>query len=113
MASLTDILTASQNVVRAISNLGTTFLQVQGDKVSNNISAVRQVSSGQGRLVRVSVIDAGSAAGFAYDASSVNDLSAPIMSIPKAVGIIDVNIPTNNGIVIKPGTGQVITVSYS
>ena len=113
MASLTDILTASQNIVRALSNLGTTFLQVQGDKVANGIAAAAQVSTGQGRLARVSVIIAGSVEGEAYDANTLYDTSSPIMVIPNTVGIIDVNIPTNNGIVIKPGTGQVVTISYS
>lgn len=113
MASLTDILTASQNLVRAISALGTTFMQLQGDKAANGISSTTQVSTGQGRLARVSVIAAGSATGMAYDASSTADTSSPIMVIPGNVGIIDVNIPTNNGIVIAPGSGQVITVSYS
>jgi len=113
MASLSDILTASQNIVKALSNLGTTFLQVQGDKVSNGISAATSISSGQGRLARISVISAGSAPGMAYDATSASATTNPICSIPNTVGIVEVNMPTNNGIVIAPGTGQVVTVSYS
>lgn len=113
MSSLTDILTASQNIVRALSNLGTTFLQVQGNQVVNGINATTLVSTGQGRLARISVTTAGTTVGVAYDATATGITTLPIVTIPNTVGVIDVNIPTNNGIVIAPGTGQVITVSYS
>ena len=113
MASLTDILTASQNIVRALSSLGTTFLQVQGNQVVNGISSSTLVVSGQGRLARISVTTAGTTTGTAYDASVVGVVGSPIVTIPNTVGVIDVNIPTNSGIVIVPGTGQVVTVSYS
>ncbi len=113
MASLTDILTTAQNIVRAISAIGTTYLQVQGTLVSNGISAATLVSTGQGRLVRVSVITAGTTVGIAYDANVATANTKPIFTIRNVVGVTDVNIPTNNGIVIAPGTGQVVTVSYS
>ena len=113
MASLTDILTTAQNIVRAISVLGTTYLQVQGNQVRNGISTTTVVSTGQGRLARIVVTTAGSAAGGAYDASVASITTSPIIVIPNTVGVIEVNIPTNNGIVIAPGTGQVVTVSYS
>jgi len=113
MASISDILTSSQNIVRALSNLGTTFLQVQGNQVETGISAATIVSSQQGRLVRISVVTAGSTAGVAYDAIAVGITTSPIATIPNTVGIIDVNLPVDNGIVIAPGTGQVVTVSFS
>jgi orotidine-5'-phosphate decarboxylase len=113
MTSLTDILTTAQNIVRAISNLGTTYLQVQGSLVSNGIAAATLISTGQGRLVRITVITAGTTTGAAYDANLSTATTSPVLTIPNTVGVIDVNIPINNGIVIAPGTGQVVTVSYS
>jgi len=113
MASLSDILSSSQNIVKALSNLGTMFLQVQGNQVDTGISAAKVVSGAQGRLVRIAVVTAGSTSGVAYDAVAIGITSAPIVSIPNTVGIIDVNMPVDSGIVIEPGTGQVVTVSYS
>ena len=113
MSSLTDIFTVSKNIVTAINGLGQVYLSVQGSQVSNAISAATVVSTGQGRLVQVVVLTAGSTTGSAYDATTTTATTAKIVSIPNTVGVINVNIPTNNGIVIAPGTGQVITVSYS
>lgn len=113
MASISDILSSSQNIVKALSNLGTTLLRVQGNQVDTAISAPKVVSSEQGRLVRISVTTAGSAAGIAYDATAVGITTSPVVVIPNTLGIIDVNMPVDNGIVISPGTGQVVTVSYS
>lgn len=113
MASLSDILSSSQNIVRALSNLGTTFLQVQGNKVQTGISAATVVSSQQGRLARISITTAGSTAGVAYDATVTGVTTSPIAAIPNTIGVIDVNLPVDNGIVIAPGTGQVVAVSFS
>lgn len=113
MASLSDILSSSQNIVKALSSLGVVFLQVQGNQVVTGIAAPRVVSATQGRMARISVTTAGTTTGFAYDATSVGVTSSPIAAIPNTVGIIDVNFPVANGIVISPGTGQVVTVSFS
>ena len=113
MASLTDILTTAQNLVRAINDISLTYQLVQGVLVLNNVSAATVVATGQGRLVRISVITAGTTAGTAYDATRAAATTDPILTIPNTVGVIEVNCPTNNGIVILPGTGQVVTVIYS
>jgi len=113
MATITDILSSSQNIVKALSNLGTTFLRVQGYQVETGISAATVVSKRQGRLTRISVVTAGSTSGVAYDAIATGVTTSPLAAIPNTVGIIDVNLPVDNGIVIAPGTGQVVTVSFS
>lgn len=113
MASISDIFSSAQNIVKALSNIGTTFLQVQGNQVETGISAATVVSVRQGRLARISVVTAGSSAGVAYDAIATGITTSPIAAIPNTVGIIDVNLPVDNGIVIAPGTGQVVTVSFS
>lgn len=113
MASLSDILSSAQNIVKALSNLGTTFLQVQGNQVTAGISASAVVSGAQGRLAQISVTTAGTTAGTAYDANATGITTSPVFTIPNTVGVYTINFPVNNGIVIAPGTGQVITVSYS
>ena len=113
MSSLSDMLTAAKNSVTAINTLGQTYLQVSGSKVSTQISVATLLSVGQGRLARVIVTTAGSAAGSIYDASAASATTPKIFVIANTLGVTEVNIPVNNGIVIAPGTGQVVTVSYS
>lgn len=110
---MSDILTAAKNVVTAINQLGQTYLQVQGSKLFSSITAATLVQSGQGRLARVSVVVAGSSAGSIYDASVSTATTNQIWVIPNTVGVTDVNLPVNNGIVVVPGTGQTVVISYS
>jgi len=73
------------------------------------------VKGGLGRVAKVNVIVAGSAAG------SVNDVGIAagavagnqIAVIPNTVGTYDINFPFFNGLVIVPGTGQTVAVSYT
>ena len=113
MSSISDILTAAKNIVTAINGLGQTYLQVSGSRVSRQISAATVVLVGQGRLARVVVTTAGSAAGSIYDASVSTVTTPKIFVIANTLGVTEINIPVENGIVVAPGTGQVVTVSYS
>jgi len=113
MSSISDILTAAKNIVTAINGLGQTYLQVSGSRVSRQISAATVVLVGQGRLARIIVTTAGSAAGSIYDASVSTATTPKIFVIANTLGVTEINIPVENGIVVAPGTGQVVTVSYS
>lgn len=113
MTSLTDILTTSKNIVTALNQLGQTYLQVEGAKLASGITAATLVQTGQGRVARVSVVVAGSAAGAVYDATDASATTNQIAVLPTTVGVIEINLPVNNGIVVAPGTGQTIAISYS
>lgn len=113
MSSISDILTAAKNIVTAINGLGQTYLQVSGSRASRQISAATVVLVGQGRIARVIVTTAGSAAGSIYDASVSTATTPRIFVIANTLGVTEINIPVDNGIVVAPGTGQVVTVSYS
>jgi len=113
MSSLSDILTAAKNIVTAINGLGQTYLQVSGSKVSSEISAAALLMVGQGRIARVIVTTAGSGAGSIYDASISTATSPKVFVIANTLGVTELNIPVDNGIVVAPGSGQVVTVSYS
>ena len=113
MASLSDILTATKNIVTALNQLGQTYLQVQGLNVYSNITTNTVVLSGQGRVVRMSVIVAGSSDGSIYDANVATATTNKLVTIEKTIGVYEVNMPVNNGIVVHPGTGQTISISYS
>ena len=123
MSSLSDILTAAKNIVTAINGLGQTYLQVSGTKVFAQISTPTLVMVGQGRLVRVVVTASGSSAGSIYDAAVSTATSQKVYTIDNTGGggtgsfpglrVVDLGIPVNNGIVVAPGTGQVVTIIYS
>jgi hypothetical protein len=112
-ASLDDILTAIKNGVQAINNWSQTNLQINGFLTASNITTATQVKNGQGRLCYVSVIVAGSTVGKAYDTVGTTSTANVIFTIPNTVGVTFVNLPVSNGLVIVPGTGQTVAVSYS
>ena len=113
MSSLSDILTAAKNIVTAINGVGQIYLNVQGISRSGTLTSPTLVSSGQGRLASVSVVVAGSSAATIYDSSAVGSLISTLAVIPNAIGVTVINMPYNNGLVVVPGTGMTLVVSYS
>jgi len=87
----------------------------KGSKTALNISAATAVKAVAGRIVKVSVIVAGSAAGTINDAATTGAAASAneVAVIPNTVGVYDIDMPTSNGIVIVPGTGQTVAVSYN
>lgn len=112
-ASISDILTAAKNIVTAINGLGQTYLRVQGALRSGTLTASTAVASGQGRLASISVIVAGSTDGMIYDSNSTGLLTNELMVIDNVVGVTVANLPFNNGLVVVPGTGMTVVVTYS
>lgn len=112
-ASLSDLFTTAKSLVTAIGTLTTQYLNIEGAQNSKSLSATTLVKNSAGRVARISVTTAGSAAGHIYDTISITDTANPIYVIPNTLGIYIVNFPANYGIVAAPGTGQVLTVSYS
>ncbi|QMV32405.1 hypothetical protein 8G_00011 [Ralstonia phage Hyacinthe] len=93
----------------------------QGKSSTLNITAAQVVASvpkdfaiGQCRLVRVNVLVAGTAGGAAYDAATTATAAAAnqIGAWPNTVGSYLIDMPCLNGIVIVPGAGQTVSVSY-
>lgn len=86
----------------------------QGTKTFLNITANTLVKTGTGRVAKVSVLVAGSGAGSVHDSATVlaaataNELAV----VPATVGVYNIDIPVSNGIVLKPGTGQTLVISY-
>lgn len=113
MANLSDILTTAQNIPTAINALATTYLKVQGNQNAADISTTTLVSSSPGRVATVVVSTAGSAVGHIYDQSATTPTARVLFVIPMTVGINVVNMPASYGILVVPGSGQVVTVSYS
>jgi hypothetical protein len=113
MASLSDLLTTAKNIASAINGVAQAYVAVQGAKVLQNITAGIVVSRNPGRIATVSVTTAGTTIGTIYDSSNGSITTRPIYIIPNTVGVVFVNLPLSYGIVVVPGTGQAVTVSYS
>lgn len=121
MANLDDLVTVQKNgvvavnaLVQALSAFKTIYESFVGNSSTVGLSGDTLVLTGAGRLVSVSVITA-AAGGKIYDINSVSgaaDANA-IFAVPNATGVTAVNFPFFNGIVIKPGAGSVISISYS
>jgi len=113
MTSLVDIQTVSQNIAQALNSITNAFTVLLGQSNSAAISATTLVRNGTARLCTVSITTAGSTNGTIYDSNDVASTLRPIYTIPNTIGIVQVNMPMGYGIVVTPGTGQVVTVSYS
>jgi hypothetical protein len=88
----------------------------RGGGISNtyNVTAATAIKAAPGRLMRVSVVTAGSTVGTANDCASTGAAAAAnqIATIPNAVGVIYLDWPCATGIVLVPGTGQVLAVNF-
>lgn len=89
-----------------------------GTATTLDITAATVIKSSPGRVFTISVIVAGTGVGAVYDSVSTsgNTAANQIGVIPDTAGggIYNFNaIPTTNGIVVAPGTGQTIAVSWS
>ena len=113
MSSLSDILTAAKNIVTAVNGVGQAYLKVQGAIRSPTMTATTLVSTGQGRLASVSVVVAGSTDAVIYDSNIATSLTNTLAIVDNALGITVINMPYNNGLVVVPGTGMTLVVSYS
>lgn len=115
-ASLDDILTTQKNGVVGINNISDVNLSSIGTLNSGEITAKTVFTSKYNYIVRISVIVAGSSTGMIYDANTTTAATtgARLAVIQNTVGIYDIKLACNNGIVIEPGTGgMVVAMTYS
>lgn len=114
-ASASDILSALKNIVVALNNASQAYINVNGASSTEAITGATLLKASAGRVASVSVITAGSTTGKIYDSNSVSLTTTPLYVIPEAVSNTPyvVNMPCDAGIVIVPGTGQSVTVSWS
>jgi len=114
-ASLSDILTTQKNGVVAINNLSQSTLRGLGTQTSVTITAPTLIFIGAGYLVNFSVVVAGSASGTINNANAVASATAAnvLCAIPATVGITKVGQVFSSGLVVTPGTGQSVNVTYS
>ena len=114
-ASLDDILTAQKNGVVAINGLSQSTLRSLGTQTSVTITSTTVIYANAGYLVNFSVVVAGSSAGTIYNASTAANAAAvnALCVVPNSVGITKIGQVFSTGLVVTPGTGQSINVTYS
>jgi len=125
MASLDDILTTQKNGVLSINGLGQLFRGYIGTVTSVTVAASTLIVVGSGRLVNFSITVVGTTNGFIHNsltvagATAANALCAVPMPSATAdhpypgIGVFPVNAVFDKGLVIVPGTGQKLNVTYS
>lgn len=117
MATLDDILTTQKNGVVAINNLNQTNAYIGGRITSATVTASTVIFTGSGRLINYSITVKGSASGVVYNASTVATAAAAnalvATTATQEVGVYAAGLHFTNGLVVVPGTGQSINVTYS
>jgi hypothetical protein len=85
-----------------------------GTRAELDITAAIVVKNAPGICCKVSVLVAGSAAGTVNDASTTGSAAVTNQfgTIPNTVGTYEFNWPCGTGIVVVPGTGQTLAVSF-
>jgi hypothetical protein len=115
MASLDDILTTQKNGVVAINGYTNALLRGQGSYTSATVTSGTLVVSGRGYLVSWTVVNAGSASGFIYNYNADTGYAPAnaLCATGTTVGIQPAGLVFTSGLVVVPGTGQSINVTYS
>jgi hypothetical protein len=115
MASLDDILTTQKNGVQGINGVQQSNLRAQGTATSLTVTTSTLIIAGNGYLVSYTVVVAGTTNGLIYNSSTVAGIAASnaLCATDKtAVGVYKTGLVFNKGLVIVPGTGQSINVTY-
>ena len=114
-ASLDDILTAQKNGVVAINGVAQATARSLGTQTSATITTATVIYVGKGYLVNFSVVVAGSTAGTISNTSAIGTAAAAnaLCAIPATVGVIKLGQVFSTGLVVTPGTGQSVNVTYS
>lgn len=86
-----------------------------GKTTSATVTAQTVIATGQGRLVNISVVVAGTTAGTVNNAQIVANITAAnvVVAIPNTIGVYQCGCNFTNGLIVTPGTGQSVNVTYS
>jgi len=113
-ASLSDILTTQKNGVVGVNGIAQASLRALGTITSETITAETVIFTGGGYLVNFSVLVAGTSSGKISNASATSPAaSTALCAVPTTIGVFKAGQVFTSGIVVTPGTGQSINVTYS
>ncbi len=108
-------LSAILNTPKSIFNLATTEKFLAGNTTSPAVSASVILSTQAGWIANIQVLAAGSAPGFIYNAPTFAAIadSKKLMPIQNSIGLQHGFVNFNAGMVVVPGPGQLVSVTYS
>lgn len=91
------------------------FVPEEGTKSTLNITAATLIKLGAGRCFTITVVVAGSGVGTINDIGTIGGAAAAnqFYTTPTAVGSLKASWPFFVGLVVVPGTGQTIAVSWA
>lgn len=115
MASLDDVITVQKNAVVGVNGLNQTIRRAQGSNTSLTVTAQTQIVVGRGYLVSFSVVVAGTTSGKISNAQTTSLVAAPnaLCATPDTIGVYPCGLVFTDGLVVTPGTGQSVNVTYS
>lgn len=81
-------------------------------QVARNITAATVVKASPGSVLQLAVLSTGSTAGAIYDSTGTASQTSQVAAIPQALGTTDISFPCFTSILVVPGNGQVVAVTY-
>jgi hypothetical protein len=90
------------------------LVSTMNDRTVPGVTGATVVATGVGRINRVNVVVAGSAAGAVYDAATVpaGTAATQLISLPNTLGSYPIDMQFTNGLLVTPGAGQTLAVSW-
>lgn len=124
MANLDDVVTVQKNGVVGLNALTKTlddfraiYKSVVGSKTYLGAVDNSLVSTNSGRLVNVTICISGANISTLHDAGAVSGASnsniIASFAASQAVGTYAINVPFSNGLVVKPGSGTTLSITYA
>lgn len=104
----------NKNLSQLIQSLGNVTWNATNAKTSTTVTSATLVYAGSGTLINFAVTVAGSAAGTINNSATTGGAAAAnvLCATPNTVGVIPVGSKFTNGLVVSPGTGQSVNVTY-
>ena len=115
MASLSDVLTALQNGVVAMGDVANQLRASVPLATSDTVTTASLVVAGKGRLFGYSVVIVGTTEGKISDCGTVGAVAAAnaLSTVLKPTGWYPLDMVFDDGLVVTPGTGMSVNVTYS
>lgn len=113
-ASQDDFLTTQKNGVQLLGQIQQALAAEVATVTTATVTASTFITAGKGRLLRVSVLVAGTTVGFVHNSQTPTGASAAnaLVAAPNTIGVYEAGLVFDSGLVIVPGTGQSLNVTY-
>jgi hypothetical protein len=104
----------NKNLSQLIQSLGNVTWNGTNAKTSSVVTTSTLIYAGSGTLVNFAVTVAGSASGTINNSATTAGAASSnvICATPNTVGIVAVGSQFTNGLVVSPGSGQSVNVTY-